>query len=474
MDLITIDRGGGDILFQGAIRIVWPGKAAPEQDLQRFIQILHATMRSSMAVPFTSRSVALDIAPGRETATEYAWTCRPQDVPRLRMVLAALVRLAPTSGAEIVLPENAADFETGFLQPDLDRFTLDTAPQQTTGGGEVAQSLRLFDLIGEFVLAAITMDLGLRLECAIVAERPAPDAIRAVRYRNEHLHRQTAAPADLVQDQRAMADRLAKANYHCVEAIIPGPGSADMVRDVTDGALQAPPYGRIGMRGRLQRADPDTAQALGFLTHPALMADEASAPYPFDPSGFLTTQDVTQRLGLSRLCERMDIEIADPDPNRASAIETVLALQTPVEQQSPFLFLSYARKDWAKVEPILNALTQRKVNLWVDTDIHGGDVWLEELETQIVQSAGVLAVVSDAYMQSRYCLGEVRFAMTLGKPFIPVRLDSSDLRGGLALMFSSYQFIPRDHGQFFEQLMRAVEEHVSSTITDATGPAFSG
>lgn len=479
MDLISIDCGTFR-LIQGAVRIDWPDAAQQGPSMGRFVSMLRATMRSSMAVPFASRFVALDLSPSQGIVTDYAWTCAPEAEPTLRMVLAALIRLGAASSAEVTLPQNAADFERAFVRCEAERYVLDSGPVQTSGGGEIAHGLRLFDLLDDLSVSTSAMNLGFRLECAIVAQHPNAEDKRTGQYRIAHLQRETAAPEDLVHDQINLANKLAAATHHCVEAITPGPGGHQIVHDLVTDALRATPYGRIGLQAALHEADPDEADALGFLTHPAIMLAGSDDGVRFDAAGFISAAEAEARLSLSRLCERLDVSAATADVGKTSPIETVIALRSMAEAPTgrsavaaddPFLFISYARADWARVKPIIEALTARDVRTWIDNDIRGGDLWLDELETQIVQSAGLLTFVSDAYMQSRYCLGEARFALTLDKPFIPVRLDEAELSGGLALMFASYQFIPSHDSAFLDRLMVAISRHAAPAMGKSSAPS---
>jgi hypothetical protein len=93
-----------------------------------------------------------------------------------------------------------------------------------------------------------------------------------------------------------------------------------------------------------------------------------------------------------------------------------------------------------------------------------GDQWLDELEQRINQSRGVLAFLSPAFVESRYCGREVRYADALPRKIIPLSLEPTQLSGGLKFILHSVQTLSTNKANSAEELLAAIRQHAPETL----------
>ena len=99
------------------------------------------------------------------------------------------------------------------------------------------------------------------------------------------------------------------------------------------------------------------------------------------------------------------------------------------------LFVSYARSDRPKVDPLAQQLRQAGNDVWVDTDLVGGQVWWDKILDQLRQCDALVAIVSRSSLNSEACRTERHYARNLGKSVLPLtveRLDATLLPNDLA------------------------------------------
>jgi hypothetical protein len=84
------------------------------------------------------------------------------------------------------------------------------------------------------------------------------------------------------------------------------------------------------------------------------------------------------------------------------------------------LFVSYARKDRAKVDELTRRLPALGHQVWVDAALRGGQSWWEEILERIASCDAFVAVVSSASLSSVACARERSYAIALGKPILPI------------------------------------------------------
>ncbi len=105
--------------------------------------------------------------------------------------------------------------------------------------------------------------------------------------------------------------------------------------------------------------------------------------------------------------------------------------QAPGEQITPSsaaareLFISYSRRDRAIVETIARHLRQAGLSVWYDSALEGGQHWWDAILSHIRQADAFLTMLSPESLSSAPCLMELRYAVALGKPLLPVRISDA-------------------------------------------------
>jgi len=86
------------------------------------------------------------------------------------------------------------------------------------------------------------------------------------------------------------------------------------------------------------------------------------------------------------------------------------------------VFVSYRRKDVDFVKGVVNAIKETGREVWVDwEDIPPGvEGFSDEIQLGIEAGNAFIAVLSPAYLESEYCLMELREAIRLKKRVIPI------------------------------------------------------
>lgn len=93
--------------------------------------------------------------------------------------------------------------------------------------------------------------------------------------------------------------------------------------------------------------------------------------------------------------------------------------------QKPLIFISYARKDTRQTDRLQRSLLQRELEVWVDRSrLIGGQAWPAGLQHAIESCDLMLVLLSPRAMASEYVRREYLYALSLGKPIIPVLLES--------------------------------------------------
>lgn len=133
-----------------------------------------------------------------------------------------------------------------------------------------------------------------------------------------------------------------------------------------------------------------------------------------------------------------------------------VVLPTPFEGCN-HIFISYRRTDLRRIAPILQRLADAGHPIWYDRGISGGDEWDAVLERKIEEAAIVLAFLSQAAVESKYCRREIKFADAINKPLLVVMLEAANLRCGLKMLLLQLQQVSAADHQFDAQLDRAIQ-----------------
>lgn len=88
------------------------------------------------------------------------------------------------------------------------------------------------------------------------------------------------------------------------------------------------------------------------------------------------------------------------------------------------LFVSYARPDRLRVDPLAARLRQAGFDIWLDSDLLGGQAWWDNILAALRSCDAVVATVSRASISSRACRAEREYATQLEKPILPILLEN--------------------------------------------------
>ena len=131
----------------------------------------------------------------------------------------------------------------------------------------------------------------------------------------------------------------------------------------------------------------------------------------------------------------------------------------PYEGSSSYIFFSYAHRDMDRVMKILSRLSAEGVRIWYDEGIDPGTEWDEYIAKHVENCSGMIAFISENYLESENCKDELNYARELSKDRILVYLEAAKLPSGMAMRLNRLQAIHKytyeDENMFFEKLLDA-------------------
>jgi hypothetical protein len=93
------------------------------------------------------------------------------------------------------------------------------------------------------------------------------------------------------------------------------------------------------------------------------------------------------------------------------------------------IVVSYAREDRGLVEELVGTLSSFGHEPWTDAGAPSGGRWWNEIIQRIQACDVLLLVMSPAYLTSKACMLERRYAMQLGRPIMPIRVFPFPVQG---------------------------------------------
>ena len=256
-------------------------------------------------------------------------------------------------------------------------------------------------------------------------------------------------------------------------------------------AARALPLAAADMAAAVQPLDDERASALAYHVHPdVLLGTDGAADALESVDGFMATAAAAERLRCEPFWRTAGYDALRPLDTPITALFSTIhsqarpgpgaagAAHAPAggnggggggKSGGPFMFVSYAHRDRAHIDPILDALTGDGVRLWIDSEIHVGEEWDTRLETQLTGCSGLIAFVSDDYATSKHCRRELKFADALDKPILASSFGTAPLTGGLGYIFASLQFVAGREADVTAALIRAIRQKMPEVIAAGTG-----
>ena len=108
----------------------------------------------------------------------------------------------------------------------------------------------------------------------------------------------------------------------------------------------------------------------------------------------------------------------------------------PYEGPDPYIFVSYAHRDYERIDPILRELKARGYRFWYDEGIDPGTEWPENIARHLENSSVCLSFLSPYSAASNNCRREINFALSRNIPMLTVFLEDTKISPGLEMQIS--------------------------------------
>ncbi len=123
------------------------------------------------------------------------------------------------------------------------------------------------------------------------------------------------------------------------------------------------------------------------------------------------------------------------------------------------IFISYSHRDSDRVHPLINRLISEGYEVWYDEGIDPGTEWDENIAMHLKQCSGIIAFISENYVESENCRDELNYARDLGKERLLVYLEGVELPAGMAMRLNRIQAIHKykykSNDAFYTELTKA-------------------
>ncbi len=130
---------------------------------------------------------------------------------------------------------------------------------------------------------------------------------------------------------------------------------------------------------------------------------------------------------------------------------------TPYCGNQPYIFISYANRDKARVMPVITRLSAEGLRVWYDEGIDPGTEWEDNIAGHLVGCEVFISFMSENYIRSDNCKDELSYARDLGKSRLVVYLEPVDLPPGIAMRINRLQAIHKHRydsdSAFYSKLM---------------------
>jgi len=128
----------------------------------------------------------------------------------------------------------------------------------------------------------------------------------------------------------------------------------------------------------------------------------------------------------------------------------------PYEGTGDYIFVSYKREDFSRVAPVIRNIIGWGYNIWYDQGIPGGSEWDAIIEEKVSRCIILIAFLSASAVDSKWVRREIKYADSLNKPILAIRLEEVQLKQGLSVTLSQYQMIDTTNADFSNELRRAI------------------
>jgi hypothetical protein len=478
MYLLEVDRGG-ELLVHGLVRAEWP-VASAATDIRTGVWARLFLRSAALWSQLKPLSIAVRVAaePARGVTTVHSIVVPKAQEERLRLVLAAFLRTDQLAGGSTAVPQHGEELAGRFFHPGEARIVLERERLQTGDGLRIGHNIRLADHLPRLMRDCLELGLAFAYEAQATPWTPPRETLKEVLVNAGRLEETAGVPPALVRDQRAAAERLRQATFNIEECLAaPGPDRRDALAQTLSNILSSTIYASFRVEPKLTAPGdaPDDAFALHVHSH---ILDGAPEGLAFeDISCAATADDVDaivccRGLGLEQEAapaapggDPLSARLADAQPSSGGGSAAIFSRSAA---DRPFLFVSYARADSERVYPMIEALQQKGVSVWIDRSLTTGNDWVSELEAQLIRCRAVMAFLSTSFVASKHCGREMRVADALNRSIIPVVLQDTELFGsGLGFILSNIQRIDAARDSSLASLLSAIGTLAPETLSRA-------
>lgn len=471
MYLLEVSREDGSC-FQGFVSAEWPLEDSTDgSGVGLWAGLFSRSVAQWRQLNTLSAALRVECIPDKPIRTVYAFVVPADDEHRLRMVLAAYLRTDGIGSALTTVPYRDEDLDERFVHPGAARFTVRHDTLETSNGAKLLHNFFLADHLADLVDAGRSLGVPFAYELQAAPWSVPRDTLREILYQTTHLAASSGVPNALISDQVQLGERMKKATFHVEESIAVARNHAVVgARDLVARLITNSVYADYDAEPGLVDLSDEQTRPFANHVHSQVMFGAPETTGPEYAASALSLAQVQGFLSCNQLgieevqSEQLPAAFLPPSVPGEEKPHRTSAFPVAARASGGFVFVSYARVDGDRVFPVIDALVDRGLDLWVDRKIVGGDEWIAELEARIVACAGVLAFVSPNFGRSRYCRREVQYADALGKSIILVLVKQTELQGGLGFILSGRQFVQLSKDGREESLVSALNQHMEMAI----------
>ncbi len=125
--------------------------------------------------------------------------------------------------------------------------------------------------------------------------------------------------------------------------------------------------------------------------------------------------------------------------------------------REPYIFVSYAHADSARVFKEIARLNEVGFHVWYDEGIAPGNEWTDEIADALAKCSVFVVMLTPVSAPRENVQNEINFALDEKKPFLAVHLEETTLRRGLKLQIGTKQAILKYNMSEDEYLFKMTE-----------------
>ena len=131
-------------------------------------------------------------------------------------------------------------------------------------------------------------------------------------------------------------------------------------------------------------------------------------------------------------------------------------VHTPYRGNEPFIFVSYSHIRIDDAMDIICKMQSDGFRVWYDEGIDPGSEFSDDIASQVKSCEVFIALLSNEYLASSFCIDELSYARTKGKKILMIYLENIQLPDGLEMRVGRFQAIHRykyiDNADFYKKL----------------------